>query len=246
MPKLRVKRESAIRVPKLTNIFGANVEIPGRGDLNRQSATRAACEAKTYVLTDFAPGTGVIDISAITDKGYVSTGKIDFSVAALYTGAFSLGSMRTTLADHAYGFVFIGKDTDVTETGTRKGRLLYVLEYAPFIWGAQDLTLRGTDVKVYPMVGLVFNDITNNAIAGISLTVANRVTFSYGTHAARVTGLDPESGLSLGSMYSVARGATVPTVRYWTFKNFYSVAVDLQAAADFLRAALGTATTTAK
>jgi hypothetical protein len=243
MPKLRVKRESAARVPKLTNIFGANVNFNATG-LNLQALNKPQCKPESYVLADFAPGTGVIDISAITDQGYVSTGKVDFVVRSLFTGAFSLGGMHTTVANPTYGYVFNGKDTVVTETGTRNGRLLYVIQYTPFIWGAQDLDVAGTKATIYPMVGLVLNDVPNNGIAGISLSFASRVSFSWGVHAARVTAIDPQSGLGLNSVYSTSRGTTVPTVRYWTIKPFYSVAIDLQAASDLLRSVLGTAGTT--
>ncbi len=89
-----------------------------------------------------------------------------------------------------------------------------------------------------PMVGVVLNDVANNALAGVSIELQPGIALNIGQHIARVNMLDTQSGAALGKPFA-NRAASVPTDRRWTSKPFYGVLVDVRAAGVLLKSLLG-------
>lgn len=238
--RTKVTRKSDIRIVRVSNILSGSVTLPKELTLNRQAFTEAQCGVKEFPLGDFAPGRAQIEITVKGPANAQVTNTVDFNVNALYTGAFAIGATRTTVADPSFGKVFNGADTVVSATVEQGNRLLYVLTYTPFVWGQRDVTVapRRPWERVNPLVGVVLNDIPDNGIAGVSIDLLNRIYFTYGVHAARVTALDPSAKVAVGGSFA-NRGTTVPTVKRWTFKPFYGVSIDLQAGVDLLKTAFG-------
>lgn len=239
--RVRLVRASATRPFVATSTLGVNVPIPP--EFVRQSAVEADCGVRSLVLGDFAPGAGRVAYSLYTAAG-TSTAlqQLEFKVNPLYTGALALGAIRTNAGNPTYGPTFNGRDTVVSERDGAGDRVLWVLTYTPFIWGARDVSVapRRLHERVTPLVGVVLNDVRNNAIAGITVDLGFRLYLSWGVHAARVQRIDPRSGLAVGSIAN-NRGPTVPTVRDWIFRSFYGLSFDVQAAVDLLRTAMGVA-----
>jgi hypothetical protein len=233
LPRLVVTRKSAFRMPGTINFVGQGTNL----GFNFKGA--APCDSAAFVLGDFAPGQGQVQIAVVNpDGGQTNTGTFDFGVHTLYSGAFSLGAFRTQLRNPTFGISTVGTDSVLTQTEDGTPRLLYMLSYTHFIWGKRDiLKPEPWYHHVNPMVGVVLSDIKNNGVAGLSIDLANGLYLQGGAHAARVTRLDPRSGLELGDRFTQP-ASTIPTVREWDVDWFVGVSVDVRAAAELLRMAL--------
>ena len=245
LPRLKVRRTSAFRTTGGIRIVGQDVDLTGlRDSLRRQAAEELPpCGSLTVDLADFAPGKGQIEIAAQKADGEEVLGTVDVGVNPLYTGAFSLGVIRTKLLDPAFGLRFNGTDSIITVTednvqGIDSGdhRIEYALLYTPFVWGRRDLekdTPFGLN-HLNPTIGLVLNDVADNFLAGVSADVLGSIYFTAGAHAGRVRQLDSRSGLSVGSAFDGPRTA-IPTVKQWRTEFFLGVSVDVRAAVQLLR-----------
>jgi hypothetical protein len=233
LPRLAVTRKSAFRMPGAINFVGQGTNL----GFNFKGA--AACDSATFVLGDFSPGQGQVQISIVNaDGSQTPTGSFDFAVHTLYSGAFSLGAFRTQLRNPTFGISAVGADSVLTQTEDGTPRLLYMLSYTHFIWGKRDiLKSEPWYHHVNPMVGVVLSDVKNNGVAGLSVDLANGLYLQGGAHAGRVTRLDPQSGLQLGDRFTQAT-STIPTVREWDVDWFVGVSVDVRAAAELLRMAV--------
>ncbi|MFL5385809.1 MAG: hypothetical protein ACJ8GN_25115 [Longimicrobiaceae bacterium] len=231
--RLVVTRKSAFRTPGTINFVGQGTNL----GFNFKGA--APCDSAAFMLGDFAPGQGQVQIAVVNpDGGQTNTGTFDFAVHTLYSGAFSLGAFRTQLRNPTFGVSAVGADTVLTQTEDGTPRLLYMLSYTHFIWGKRDiLKSEPWYHHVNPMVGVVLSDIRNNGVAGVSIDLANGLYLQGGAHAGRVTRLDPQSGLKLGDRFTQP-ASTIPTVREWDVDWFVGVSVDVRAAAELLRMAV--------
>lgn len=253
VPQLHAQRSSAFRTVRISNILSGSVTVPTEviTAAGKQALTseNAACDRATFQLADFAPGQATVEISALTDKGKQALGTFDFTVDELYTGAFILGGIWTSVRNSSFGKTTIRRDTvvggvnqeavDTVITETDKGgpRFLYAVTYTPFIWGERDVKvgLKNWYEHFNPAVGLALNDISNNAMAGVDFDMWNRIYVIYGLHVGRVTELDPRAKLTLGS---VIANTPVPTRRAWETGWFWGVGVDLQAGIDLFHSIL--------
>jgi hypothetical protein len=242
LPLLRVVRKSGIRSPNTLSILGAGTSLSGLG-LERQAAgdeTRPPppCQVWVYSLQDFAPGKGEVEIRALTTTGSEAVGNFEFNVSTLYAGAFSLGSMRTELEAPTYGLTFNGADSVVSVRSDGDFRMKYVLMYTHFVWGKRDVQKPVRFIEHFnPSVGMVLSDIPNNWVGAVTVDALSGVYLSYGIHAGRVKRLDPESGLEVGEKF-VGNSTQIPTRETWIAKPFFSLTIDVRAAADLLRTAL--------
>ena len=238
---LSVKRKSALRIVTISNVAGGGTPLPPKTDFNPQGRQLITCGVDTTTIGDFASGDAQIEISALDDDGTTHVeNTFDFNVHALYTGAYALAAISTNVANPSFGKAFNGTDTVVTATDDGRHRVLYAMTYTPFVWGRRDIT-RPTArwwEALNPMVGVVLNDIPNNAIIGVSYDVGNLLYATGGLHAARVSTLDQTAGAVLGQPYE-NRAATVPTVKRWEYGWFGGASIDLQGAVGLLKAALG-------
>ena len=248
LPRLKVRRTSAFRTAGGIRIVGPSGELGGVLDSLRREALEELppCGSLTVDLADFAPGKGEIEIAAQKADGEEVLGTIEVGVNPLYTGAFSLGVIRTKLLDPAFGLRFNGTDSIITVTednvqdvDSGDHRIEYALLYTPFVWGRRDLekdTPFGLN-HVNPTIGLVLNDVADNFLAGVSADVLGSIYFTAGAHAGRVRQLDSRSGLSVGSAFDGPRSA-IPTVKRWRTEFFLGVTVDARAAVQLLRLVL--------
>ena len=235
LPFIRVTRKSPTRVVGGTSILGADLTIPV---MSRQAA---GCAAKVFTLSDFAPGTGVIEVEAMTSAGPLTLGRLEFPVNRLYTGMFSLGPFWTSAVDPNYGLVWNGSSQIVSAREKGKQRMLYALFYTPFVWGKRDIEIHvPLHHRLNPTLGLVLNDVANNALVGISADFFDGFVVTFGGHLARVSALDPSSGLTEGAEFT-GDPSRFSTAQHWIFRPFVAISVDLRAAVQFLKAAISSA-----
>lgn len=245
LSQFRVARSSDMRSVGTFNVGGAGVEIPG---LLRQNATGgASLGCRSFDLADFSSGKAVVSISAVNAKGETTAlGSFDFAVEPTFTGALSIGAIRTKLLDPTIGLAFNGTDSVITATtdgveGTDKNpyRVLYGVFYTHYLWGRRNLEEpRPLRERFNPMIGLILNDVPNNFVAGGTLDLADGILLTFGAHAGRVRGVDPRSGFAFGDTFS-GKAEDIPIVRRWRTEFFFGAALDLRAASHLFKAALG-------
>jgi hypothetical protein len=253
LPLLKVYRKSAIRTVGAVRFIGEGTDLakvfrPQSERVDSLPAAPPMCRIASFVLRDFQPGKGEVEISALTgkmgdDDATEVVGGFEFNVNPLYSGAFSLGAMRTTLSAPVYGLTADGDDDIVSVRENGDFRVKYVLMYTHFIWGKRDVEKlpRNPLYRLNPSMGVVLDDIPNNWVGAITADPFEGVYVSYGVHFGRVKRLDPESGLEIGDEFT-GEEDDIPTLQRWVGKPFLSISVDVRAAAELLRMALtGTA-----
>ncbi len=248
LDRVKLVRKSALRTVTVSNVLGAGAAVTGMASgLNLQGLRVVTCGVFHAAFNDLASGRAQIEIGVLGDDGTTEIrNTFDFDVNALYTGAYTFGAIRTEVGSPAFGKVYDGADTVVSMTAGDGQRIQYVMTYTPFVWGPRDVTR--PPARWYeglnPFVGVVLNDVPNNAIVGVSYSVGSMLYLMGGVHAARVLSLDQRAGAAVGQPFG-NRGATVPTVKSWKSGWFWGVTVDLQGAVGLLRAALSATTNAA-
>ena len=243
--RVKVVRKSALRTVTVSNVLGATVNAAGAApDLNRQGLPVTTCGVFHAEFNDLAPGAAEVEIDVLGDDGTTELkNTFDFDVNALYTGAYTVGAIRTNVGSPAFAKVYNGADTVVSTTADAGKRIQYIMTYTPFVWGARDVTRPPARwyEAIDPFVGVVLNDIPNNAIAGLSYSLGSMLYVIGGVHAARVLTLDANAGAEMGKPFE-NRAASVPTVKSWKTGWFWGIAVDLQGAIGLLKTALSSTT----
>jgi hypothetical protein len=227
LPLLQVQRTSAFRDRSVVNIVGNNVtSIP---------LIRQACGSKTFLLSDFAPGQATVQISVLQGATPTKVGSFDFNVDPLYTGMFTLGAAWSNLVDPAYKLASNGTETVIVAGETGDHDLVYTLFYTPFVWGKRDLE---KSVPWYqhlnPSIGVVPDDIGDNALIGVSADLPSGIVITVGEHFGKITSLD---GLAVGSPFT-GTADQLPTSQSWENDTFFSVTVDLRVMVQFLKLAV--------
>jgi hypothetical protein len=236
LPLLKVARTSAFGVPTV-RIVGAGTTLPSQL-IARQGA--GVCTTAEYLLSDFAPGQATVQISALQGTDFVPLGSFDFNVNPLYTGMLSLGAAWTHLVDPDYKIASTGSGSVVAlgDDGTRD--LLYTLFYTPYVWGKRDLQKKlpfGQWYKrINPTVGIVPQDIENNALIGVTIDLPAGFLVTFGRHFRQITVLPASTGLTVGSPFA---GTALPTAESWQDDNFFAVTVDLRAIVQLFNVAVG-------
>lgn len=245
LAQLRISRHSAFRSVGTLNILGSDIDASKLIPHSDRGPVQLGC--RTVTLGDFASGKGEVEIAFIDDKGAAQVvGNFDFAVNPTYTGALSLGAIRTPLLDPDIGLAFNGTDTVITVKSDgiqgedkEAHRILYTVAYTYYMWGRRDIEKpRPFLQRINPMMGVVLNDIPNNFIAGATVDLFDGVFLHAGAHAGKVRTLDPHSGLEIGDEYT-GKETEVPIVRRWRTKFFVGVSVDLRAAVQLFTAAVG-------
>jgi len=232
---LKVERKSAFRDATSIRLVG---EPEGtRGLVQRDTSPLAI---KEVVLSDFAPGKGEVQISAIDQTDTFKGGDFDFQVNPLYRASLSFGPVYSWLADRSYGIASNGQQDVITVKDRISPRIHYLITYTHFIWGKRDIEKNKTlhpYEHLNPMFGLTLNDVLNNGFFGISLDgLNNSIYIQGGAHFSHVTTLDPASGLSLGSPFSLGADK-IPTAKEWRQDWFLGATIDLRAAIKLFSAA---------
>jgi len=247
LPLLKVRRSSAIRTVGAVRFIGEDTNLSGIFEPEAEELVEGEpppCGVQSYVLRDFEPGKGEVEIRALTGKSEAdemtqAVGTFDFNVNPLYSGAFSLGAMRTELSEPEFGINVDGADSTITVRSNGPYRIRYVLMYTHFIWGKRDVEKLPSNLweRINPSIGVVLDDIPENFVGGLTADLFEGVYLSGGAHFGRVKELDPNSGFSVGDTFSGDED-DIPTLERWRVKPFFSVGVDVRAAAELLRMAL--------
>jgi hypothetical protein len=234
LPALKVVRKSAFRQVGGISILGAGVAIP-KELLERHAAEDAQCQQRSFFVRDFAPGKGLVEIRAVTTEGEVTTGSLEFAVHRLYTGMFSLGALQTDLVDPEFTLTPSGSQSVITPTEQGSTRILYALFYTPFVWGKRDIEKnpRRLIEHLNPTVGIVLNDVADNALAGFSVDVFNGFVVTGGWHLGHIHVLQ---GYHVGDVFN-GTAAQIPVAQKWDSSGFFAVSVDLRAAVELLGSA---------
>jgi len=230
--RLTVARTSGTREQGTVNVLGQTAVASSR-------SRPAVCRSAGWTLRHFAPGTGQIEISALWPNrkddgiGYTaqSLAKPAFPVTRLYRGALLLGVVGTALRDPEYGLRVSPSDTGyktIVYTARPGGRLLYALFYTHF-WGSQRDIETDHCVRFDPAVGLVLNDVLNNALAGLAVHYGYSFYLIGGAHVGKVHGLDERPGLDVGDQIRTV-AAAIPVDTRFRVSWFLGGGIDLRAA----------------
>jgi hypothetical protein len=197
---------------------GADEDIGRFRRLSRGTGER--CTTLTVELGDFDSGRGVVDIDLIGETSEQKLGSFEIGIAPLYTGAFSFGAVWTKLASPAFGLVYNGTDSIVTQTDDAGSfRIKYAIFYTPFLMGARDIRKGGLNIN--PTLGSAY--------------------VTAGVHAGRVRRLNGESGVHIGDAFT-GTSAEVPVQRRWRTDFFVGTSIDLRAAVQLFKVVLGAPT----
>ena len=238
LPQLKVERISNFRDAQTVRIVGGGLTLPSQL-IARQGA--GVCTTSTYTLADFAPGQGKVQISAFQNNEWLPLGTFDFNVDPLYTGILSLGAAWTDAVDPGYKLASNGSETVIALGDDGKEDLLYTLFYTPYVWGKRDLEKRIPRSQWYkhinPTVGIVPEDIDENAMVGATIDLPAGFLFTFGWHFRRISVLPEDTGLTVGSPFT-GTADQIPTAKSWENEKFFAVTVDLRAMLQLLNAAL--------
>jgi len=238
-PVLTLKEGSDLATPSVTNIYGADLPIfKNTSKAGGKPIAPVPCrQSAATPLGPFASPKGTVLIEAHVGIEEKQVGSFQFQVNPTYTGAFSLGGGLTTAFSPSFEKAFNGTDTVIVAHGDRH-RFLYIATYTHYLWKPRDLSfVKGLDPQIFPFVGVVLNDVTDNALAGVSLELQPGFALVFAQHIARVTVLDTSTGAALGGAFN-NRAASVPTDKRWTSMPFYGVVVDARAVAGLLKTLL--------
>jgi hypothetical protein len=241
-------RTSAFRTVGSFDVVGADASL-SRDFFHESSEGDAECRLARSMVENFAGGEkgevslmlAVAASGAAKDTfGTRTTGKVELPVHRLYRGALSMGLARTQLESPS--FTVAARDSTVVaaESGPR---YLYTLFFTPYIWKRRDVEhWRIEELPTYlnPTVGVVINDLAKNALGGATLELPGGIFLSGGYHAGKVTRLVP-GGPAVGTVVH-GSAAHLETEQRWRVQPFYSLSIDLRAAALLFGRLAGTAT----
>jgi hypothetical protein len=231
---LTVARTSAFRNVAAVQIVGGGQQAPL---LTRQAGLVPDCGERTFLLSNFAPGEGQVQISALQGTQTAPTGSFDFNVNPLYTGMMTLGAARTSLVDAGFKVATVGEQTVIAAGEEGDQDLVYTLFYTPFVWGKRDLQKRAPWYKhLNPTIGVAPDDITENAFIGISAGLPAGISLTFGRHFRQIEVL--EQGLTVGSPFAGTAGQ-LPTAQEWEDGNFWALSIDLRVMVQVFQAAMG-------
>ena len=252
-PVLKVARSSGTRTLGELRILGSALldslgtigQQAGGGEEPETEGKPIVCRWLNYRLQDFSPGEGRVTISGVTTAGDKTLGTVTFTVNPLYDGAFSFGPIWTRLSSPSFSLVPQGEDQIISQS-IEGDRSLLALMYTGFVFGRRDPEKpveRGHLLENLGItIGVIPDDIANNALAGFTLDLPGGVYLNAGWHAGKVKKLDTaaKSGdkpLEMGSVFDGQLG-DIPTVEEWKAKFFWGVTVDLRAALGLVRTAI--------
>ncbi len=234
LPLLAVARSSSFRDVTSVQILGGGETVPS---LTRQAGLVADCGEQRFVLENFAPGQGKVQISALQNTQLTPIGSFDFNVNPLYSGMLTLGAARTDIVDPDFKLATVDGQTVIAAGDEGDDDLVYTLFYTPFVWGKRDIQKRVPWYQhLNPSIGIAPDDITDNAFAGITADLPAGVAVTFGWHFRRVEALT--QGLTVGSSFS-GTADQLPTAEEWDNDRFIGVSIDLRAMVQIIGAALG-------
>jgi hypothetical protein len=236
-PFMRVTRVSDTRTLGTLNIAGQGSTLERHSDEEGVAREIPMCVEFTARLTDFKAGEGKVRISAQIGDEDKELGTFAFAVSPIFHGMLSFGPLTSDVVNDSFKLVDNGTDTVIApaEEGSHETR--YAVWYTHFVWGGRDLEKPPERWyhRINPTLGLVTNDLDEHALAGVSVDFG-AVVLGVGKHFARTTVLSRTSGLEVGDPFEGEADA-IPTAGKWESSTYYSVSVDLRAAAALIKAA---------
>ena len=237
---INVRRKSALRDITAISLIGGTTTT-SNAQLGREPIKVEPCQYRAFDLSDFAPGTGQVEINFPVDGQLSTVGSFDIRVDRLFRGILSFGVVSSRVSDKSFQLAPAadgsGKVIVASEKGDRQA--LYAVMLTPFIWGPRNLADEKLSFhkRFNPIFGLSTSNLTDHAFAGISFDYKWMV-LSGGVHFARVTELAPKSGLHTGSPFTGA-ATDIPTGKRWTSSAFVAASLDLRVATQLLKAVAG-------
>lgn len=192
----------------------------------RRDANYTDCYRK-FILDDFAPGEGAINLNASSNKSQVSSviGETTIQVNPLYRGRFSLGIVNTRLTDKNYIIQNNGTDDIIVDSNSYNSDYQFGLMYTPFVWGKRDIRKPTRWWKKFnPTIGIPLENMEDNLYLGINYELSPSISIIVGRHHGKVDRLIPESGLNIGDVFSGA----IPTAKQWDDKQFVSISFNME------------------
>lgn len=239
---LQVRRKSSIRVVT-GRILGEDQQLPKLDQQAETVAATAPCISRSFTVTNFAPGTGEVEIVATTDANPVTLGSFQILVDPVYLGMFSIGALWTPLVSPDFAVATRDGQQVIVASESGNRRMEYMFLFTPFVWDHLERDVRRpmSDRKFYewvnPSVGFVLNDPLNNVLVGATLDLQSAVLVTGGAIFSHVRELD---GVKVGDPFPSA-ASSLPIQRHWKNDWFLGVSVDLRVGVKLLRAVLGTA-----
>jgi hypothetical protein len=232
LPLLTAARTSAFRDATAVQIVGGGQQAPL---LTRQAGLVPDCGEQKLLLSNFAPGEGEVQISALQEAQLTPTGGFDFNVNPLYTGMLTLGAARTDLVDAGFKIAVVGGQTVIAAGEEGDQDLVYALFYTAFLWGKRDLQKRVPWYKhLNPTIGVAPDDITDNAFIGVNADLPAGISLTFGRHFRQIQVL--EQGLAIGTPFA-GTADQIPAAQEWKDDNFWAISIDLRIMVQVLRAA---------
>ncbi|HLX07090.1 MAG TPA: hypothetical protein VKY89_04430 [Thermoanaerobaculia bacterium] len=246
---LDIRRKSAPRNRDAIRILGASqpassLQVATTAAPPPASLSFARCEYKEFDLQDFAPGDGQVEIVFPVNNQLSTLGTFSFRVNSLYWGALSFGPVYTSVFDKPFSVAPTAtQGTGKIVNGEGGDRVLYTIFLTPYLTQRVLATSQPWYAHLNPTLGLALNDVTDHALLGLSWDFGLAV-LSGGVHFAKVTEVDPNSGLKLGS--TITTGGTmlpsataIPTEKQWKAGWFVGLGLDMRVAGQLLQAAIG-------
>jgi len=233
-----VRRTSEIRTTVDLNIAGKGIKLPALPEDRAQAGGIPECEAQTFVLRDFAPGRGVVTITARIGDKSIDLGSFDFLVNRLYHGMLSFGPIASRAKGIRYNVVD-RNGTSVIEEETAASDWVkgYAIFYTAFLHGRRDFEKplpKKLGARVHPTVGFLLESSKRNALVGLSLE-GPTILVTVGLHMTEGQRLLGQPGLAVGSPFS-RPAVELPTRRVVDSGLFLSLNLDLRAAAALISA----------
>jgi len=225
---LRVVRKSATRVFTPRTV-GSETQIA-------RFAGKDVC--KEFILGDFAPGEGQIEISS--KKSGTVLGSFTFKVNTLYTGILSFGPVWSRqVNDQSFILVSRGDKKVIAPVEEGSRSIFYAVNYTYFWRGGRDLEKSPSDplAHINPTIGIAMNSMSDHALVGLSFDVGDFL-FTGGVHFAHQTRLSSASGLTPGSEFT-GNASDIPTAKRWDGHAYFGVSINLRAAGELLKSITG-------
>lgn len=230
---LHVERSSPFRNPNVVRVFGADA-----ADILLPQAKGDRECYRSFIIDNFEPGKGSIDINFIENNKPVKIGSFDIQVNPLYSGAFNLGLVKTELIEPEFRVRLDGENRIIEKSNKDDDDYLYALMYTPYVWGKRDL--EKSDKKesflyrpwthINPTFGIVPEDIAKHALVGLSFDLPAGVLITYGMHFREIE--------KLSGNYKVGDTLTedqIPTHESWEDDTFVAVSFDMRVMTKLLK-----------
>lgn len=198
-----------------------------RSEIHEQALIDRPCRDYTSTVSYFSAPTGEVQLQS-GDQILLS---FQFPVARRYWGMYSMGPVRSQLPHQSFKLVKQGDSNVIANDFAGKSDIQYALFITPFFGGKRDVE-KPLDMlsprRLNLSVGITLQHTADNLLIGGSYYIGG-ILFTAGRQWARVTVLDPASGLAPGKAFT-GTAAEIPTVKKLNSDWYVGATLDLRAA----------------